>query len=112
MTAFRVSDGAGHRLDQIYTYSRERWGEPQAEGYIRGLFARFQEIADRRFPWRAVPAEFGIDGYVCRYEQHVIYWRLLDDDAVGVLTVLHARMHQISRFREDFEACVGTRGVP
>jgi toxin ParE1/3/4 len=27
-------------------------------------------------------AEFGVDGYVCRYEMHFIYWRILADDAV------------------------------
>ena len=101
MTRFRVQDGAGHRLDEIYVYTRELWGEAQAERYIRGLFERFEAIAARRFPWRPVPAEFGVDGYVCRYEHHVIYWKVLDDGAVGVVTVLHERMHQLDRFRED-----------
>ena len=103
MSSFRVSDDAGHRLDQIYSYTRETWGEVQADRYIRGLFERFQAIADQRFSWRAVPAEFGVDGYVCRYERHFIYWKMRDDGAVGIVTVLHERMHQIGRFREDFD---------
>ena len=56
MTVFRVSVGAAHRLDDIYVYTRERWGEIQAERYIRGLFERFDDIARRRVPWRAIPA--------------------------------------------------------
>ncbi len=103
MTAFRVSDNAGQRLDEIYTHTRQTWGEAQAERYIRGLFEQFQAIADRRFLWRAIPAEFGVDGYVRRHEKHLIYWRLLDDGAIGVVTVLHERMHQIDRFKEDLE---------
>ena len=104
MTAFRVQRAAGHRLDQIYLYTRETWGEAQADRYIGGLFERFEAIAARRFPWRPVPAEFGVDGYVGRYEKHFIYWKVLDDGEIGIVTVLHERMHQRDRFREDFPA--------
>jgi toxin ParE1/3/4 len=102
VTSFRIQDGAGHRLDQIYAYTLETWGEAQAERYILGLFERFEAIAARRFPWRPIPAEFRVDGFVCRYESHFIYWKMLADGAVGIVTVLHARMHQLDRFREDF----------
>jgi toxin ParE1/3/4 len=102
MNRFRVQDSAGHRLDEIYRYTRDAWGDAQAEHYIRGPFERFAAIAERRFPWRPVPAEFGVDGYVCRYEQHLIYWKLLADGDIGIVTVLHERMHQIDRFRDDF----------
>ena len=104
MTSFRVQDGAGHRLDQIYAYTRDVWGEAQAERYIRGLFERFEAIASRRLAWRPIPAEFGVDGYVCRYEKHFIYWKLLSDGDVGIVTVLRERMHQLDRLREDSPA--------
>ena len=103
MTGFRIQAGAGHRLDQIYSHTRDTWGEAQAERYIRGLFERFEAIAARRFPWRAIAADFGVDGYVCRYEMHYIYWRVLSDGDVGIVTVLHARMHQMDRFKDDAE---------
>ena len=64
---FRVQHAAGERLDDIYSYTRQRWGEAQADRYIRGLFEQFQAIADRQVPWRAIPAEFGVDGYLRRY---------------------------------------------
>lgn len=102
MTGFRVSSGANHRLDEIYDYTR-RWSETQADAYIRGVFGTFASIAAREFPWRLIPAEFGVDGYFCRYEKHVIYWKLLADGKVGIVTVLHRRMHQIERLKEDFE---------
>lgn len=102
MTAIRIQDGAAHRLDEIYRYTADRWGEAQAEAYIRSLFASFEDIVARRFPWRPVPAEFGVDGFVCRHRSHLIYWRVLTDGAVGIVTVLHERMHQVERFHEDF----------
>ena len=98
---FRVQRAAGQRLDEIYTYTRDTWGDAQAELYLKALFAKFDDIAARRIPWRQVPAEFGVDGFYCRHEKHVIYWRVLADGAVGIATVLHARVHQMDRFRED-----------
>ena len=101
MTTFRVLDRAGRRLDEIYVYTRDNWGADQAARYIRGMFTRFGEIAERKVPWRSVPVEFGVDGFYCRYEHHYIYWRLLSDGATGIVTVLHEQMHQLERFRED-----------
>jgi toxin ParE1/3/4 len=88
-------------VDEIFAYTRDTWGDEPAERYVRGLFAKFEDVAARRAPWRQIPAEFGIDGYFCRYERHFIYWRVLEDGSVGIATVLHARMHQLDRFRED-----------
>lgn len=104
MSAVRVEAVAAHRIDEIYRHTLETWGEAQAERYVRGLFARFAAIAARRFPWRPIPAAFGVEGYVCRYEAHVIYWKTLDNGDIGIVTVLHERMHQIERFRDDFDA--------
>ena len=101
MSGFRVQRVAGNRLDEIYVYTRDLWGEAQAERYINGLFACFEAIANKEFPWRAIPAEFGVSGFVCRYEHHFIYWKILSDGTVGIVTVLHERMHQIERFMDD-----------
>ena len=101
MSGYRVQDQAGRRLDDIYAYTRDRWGEAQAARYIRGLFERFDAIAARTIPWRAIPAEFGVDGFYTRHEHHYIYCRLLSDGTVGIVTVLHERMHQLERFQDD-----------
>ena len=45
MTPVRVQDAAAVRIDEIYRYTRERWGEAQADAYIRGLFEAFEGIA-------------------------------------------------------------------
>jgi toxin ParE1/3/4 len=103
VSAYKVSVGASQRLDEIYTYTHDHWGETQAERYVRRLFTRFEAIAERRFPWRPIPAEFGIDGYVCRYERHFVYWKIIGDGEVGIVTILHERLHLLDRFREDLE---------
>lgn len=51
---------------------------------------------------RPVPAEFGVQGFFFRYERHFVYWRRLSNGDIGIATILHERMHQIDRLRDDF----------
>ena len=103
MAQVRVQDAAAARIDEIYRYTRERWGEAQADAYIRGMFEAFDGIATGAVASRPVPAGFEVDGYVFRYQRHFVYWKTLGDGAIGIVTVLHERMHQIGRFLEDYE---------
>lgn len=102
MAAVRVQQAASHRLDDIYRYTRARWGEAQADRYITGLFDALARIETHGVTSRPIPAEFGVDGYVFRYERHFVYWRRLSNGDIGIVTILHERMHQIGRLREDF----------
>lgn len=97
-----VQEAASWRLDEIYRHTRDRWGTQQADRSITGLFEAFDGIATHRTSSRPIPAEFGIEGYFFRYERHFVYWRWLSNGDIGIVTILHERMHQIDRFREDF----------
>ncbi len=101
MSAYLVLKAAGFRLDDIYQYTLNEWGEKQAEKYIRGLFEHFVGIADQSVLSHPIPAEFGVDGFVSKYEKHYVYWKSLSGGQVGIVTVLHERMHQIERFQKD-----------
>lgn len=102
MPAVTVQAAASHRLDDIYRYTRDQWGAEQAERYITGMFEAFEKIAIHGVASRPIPAEFGVEGYVFRYEHHFVYWRKLSHGGIGIVTILHERMHQIERFKDDF----------
>jgi len=102
VAGIRVQEAASRRLDEIYRYTRDRWGEAQADSYITGLFEAFDGIADHRTLSKPIPADFGVDGFYFRHERHFVYWRHLADGGIGIVTILHERMHLIDRFREDF----------
>lgn len=104
MAADRVQEAVSHRLDEIYRYTRERWGADQAERYVTGLFEAFEGIDARRVVSSPVAAEFGVEGFVFRYEQHFVYWRRLSNGDIGIVTILHRRMHQMDRFLDDFSS--------
>lgn len=103
MDGFLIHEAAAVRLDRIYCYTRDRYGEEQANAYIYGLFSVFQKIADQMIMSRPVPAELEVDGYFCRYKRHYIYWKRLKDGHIGIVTILHEKMHQISHLKEEFE---------
>ena len=99
--AVRVQEAASLRLDEIYRYTRNRWGPEQADRYITELFAAFDRIASHGVASRPIPADFGVDGFYYRYERHFVYWRRLSNGDIGIVTILHERMHQTARFRDD-----------
>ena len=102
MPAIRIQEGASHRLDDIFRYTRDRWGDEQADTYITGLFAVFEKIAAHGVVSKPIPAECGLNGVYFRYERHFVYWRHLSNGDIGIVTILHERMQQINRFRDDF----------
>jgi plasmid stabilization system protein ParE len=102
MAAVLIQEAASHRLDEIYRFTRDRWGTEQADRYITGLFEAFDKIEPRGVMSSPIPAEFGVDGYFFRYQRHFVYWRNLSNGDIGIVTILHERAHQIDRFREDF----------
>lgn len=103
MAIVRIQQAASHRLDEIYRYTRERFGVEQADRYVGDLFEAFGKIATHAVLSRPIPAEFGVDGYLFRHQRHVVYWRRLANGDIGIVTILHERMHQIERFRAGFE---------
>lgn len=102
MSAYFLEPRANHALDEIYDYTAANWSEEQADVYIRGLFGFFVEVASKDRKWRAIPAEFGVLGYFGKFERHFIYWKIMRSGEIGIVAILHERMHQIERIRELF----------
>ncbi|MBT3195432.1 MAG: type II toxin-antitoxin system RelE/ParE family toxin [Candidatus Ruthia sp.] len=96
-----VQNSASLKIDEIYRYTIKTWGKKQAKIYINGLFESFNNIGSNLVVSYPMPADFGIDGFYLRYEKHYIYWKYLDNGDIGIVTVLHERMHQIKQFNQE-----------
>jgi toxin ParE1/3/4 len=103
MSAYYLEPAADRALDEIYEYTAANWGEDQADAYISGLFAFFDDVTSKKATWRAVPAEFGVTGYFNKYGHHFVYWRMMRSGGIGIVAILHDRMHQMDRIRELFD---------
>jgi len=102
MTTVLIQEQASRRLDEIYRYTVSQWGTAGAERYIRGIFKSFDRIATHDVLSCPIPAEFGVQGYFYKYERHFVYWKKLTSGAIGIVTILHERMHQMERFKSDY----------
>ncbi len=102
MSCYKLGPAVNHQLDGIYEYRADHWGEGQADNYLGGLFGHFDDVAAKRIPWRPIPAEFGVDGYMSRFEHHFVYWKVLKSGEIGFAALLHERMHQIARIHDLF----------
>jgi plasmid stabilization system protein ParE len=102
MTEFLVQKAASFRIDEIYRYTLKNWGKTKADSYIKGMFDSFSKIKTHEILSRPIPAEFGVEGFFFSYQKQFIYWKYLPNGAVGIVTILHERMHQINRFKDDF----------
>jgi toxin ParE1/3/4 len=102
MACFLIQDAASHRIDEIYQYTLSQWGAEQADNYVIGLFDIFSKIETHEVLSCPIPADYGVDGFFCRYEKHFVYWRHLSSGDIGIVTILHERMHQVGRLKDDF----------
>ena len=90
MALLRVARAARRDLADIAAFTRDRWGEAQAEKYLRQLDARFKLLA--RSPELGRRCDHVRPGLLKYAEgRHVIYYR--DTGAtVDIVRVLHDAM--------------------
>ncbi|ENN85340.1 hypothetical protein RHSP_53488 [Rhizobium freirei PRF 81] len=115
MPAYRFYPRADAAQDKIWRDTVEKWGEAQAVTYIRGLHAHLQLLTKDRHLWRrlpqrlAVPADVKREAYFSRYEHHYVFFRILNNGDLGVMSILHERMDMAVRLKEDLVALEGKK---
>lgn len=86
----RVSRAARRDLDEIASFTIERWGDAQCEKYLADLEIRFNTIA--RAPERGRKCDDVSPGLMKQPEgRHVVFYRVRSDRVV-IVRVLHDSM--------------------
>lgn len=107
MAAYRFYPAADQRQDEIWDYTVEQWGELQAEKYIIELHAHLDNLASNRLLWQelpnklVVPQDLSLAVYFSKYNKHILFFRELSDDMIGIMTILHETMDLPVRLSED-----------
>lgn len=116
MPSYRFYPRADAAQDKIWHDTAEKWGEAQAITYIRGLHAHLQRLTENRFIWRklpqrlAIPADVKHEAFFSRYEHHYLFFRVLNNGDLGVMSILHERMDLPVRLKEDLVALETRKG--
>ena len=118
MVSYRFYPRADAAQDKIWRDTVTKWNEQQAVTYITGLHRHLQRLCDDRALWRrlpqrlAVPVDIKREAYFSRYERHYVFFRVLDNGDLGVMSILHDRMDLPVRLMEDLVALDGKSGNP
>jgi plasmid stabilization system protein ParE len=109
MTGYRFYPTADKAQDDIWDYSVRKWGEAQAETYIKGLHEHLQKLADRELRWLdlpvalVIPEDLQIEAWFSKYRHHMIFFKLLSDGDLGIMSILHEAMDMPVRLAEDLQ---------
>jgi len=96
----KIFAAAESRLIEIWDYTLKKWGEDQADAYVRGLVGAIHALDANRSLWRRVTNKTGL--WFVRHEHHYIFFRELSGGVVGVITVLHESMDLPARIKEVY----------
>ncbi len=103
MSRYLLQPAASARLEDIYRYTMEQFGQAQADKYLDGIFLLFGDIAEKRITARRIPSEFGVEGYMTRYRSHFVFWKQNSQGRIAIVAILHQRMDVGRRLREDVQ---------
>lgn len=99
--SYRLFPRAIDRQYEIWDYTADTWSTDSADNYIRNLHKTMQLAHANRHMRREVPEMRGT--YYVRHERHRIFFRILDGEVLGVLTILHDSMNLPARLKEDVD---------
>jgi len=97
----KILPAARARILEIWDYTEKKWGEGQADGYVRGLVDGINCLPDKRRHWKPVRDKVLTDLFFFRYRHHYIFFRELSHATLGVISILHENMDLPSRLKED-----------
>lgn len=99
MASYYITNKAVEDLATIWEYTLEFWSENQADKYYFQLLDDCQEIADNLYlgkNYEEVSKE--IFGY--KSGQHLIFYRILNENKIEITRFLHSRMDLKNRIEE------------
>ena len=95
---YKISMQANTDLNNIWSYTFNKWSKNQADRYYDLLINEFEFIADNFMAGKSI--EHLRKGYrVTTMKSHLIFYRKTDNDMVEVVRVLHQRMDIKSRLK-------------
>lgn len=98
MSGYFLSLDADQDLQDIYTYTDEKWGAPQAALYLHGLYEVFEQIGQNQAMGR-LRRDLGDGIRSFPHGAHVVFYMPWQGEA-AIVRVLHGSM--------DFESLFGT----
>jgi toxin ParE1/3/4 len=98
MGKYRLTNLAVQDLSDIWNYTFDHWSEQQADSYHEQLTNAFESIATKQQQGRnyqGIREElFGF-----KVDRHIIFYRIISNELVEIIRILHERMDLKSRLK-------------
>ena len=97
MSKYFLSKKAVDDLSKIWDYTYEVWSESQADKYYYELLKDCQELSENQTLGRNYVE---IEVYGHKSGQHIIFYRILNNQEIEIVRFLHSRMDLKIRIQE------------
>ena len=81
-----------NEIKRIWVYTKENWGDRQADRYVTGMYDALQALGKNRMSQRTMPDENLKGVYFFRYEHHYVFFKEVTSKCIGVILILHESM--------------------
>ena len=95
-----IYKAAQARLEEIWDYTLVKWGEEQADKYLRELAATMRSISTSRHLWKPLRDKRLTGVSFIRSGNHVIFFREIQGQ-IAIISILHQSMDILQRLLED-----------
>ena len=99
MAGFNITPRAKHDLHSIWRYTRDTWGEAQADTYVSALYRKFSRLAETPRIGRN-RADIDSRFYCFPEKKHLIFY-IIYDAHIDIIGVVHKSMDVENYFDEE-----------
>lgn len=89
------------QLIKIWHYTCEKWGEEQANKYIHELYNAIEKISSTPELWKKIKRDNIKNVFYYRHQKHFIFFKILSKESIGIISILHERMHLPEQLKKD-----------
>lgn len=98
MIKYRLTNEAVKDLEEIWSYTCNKWSVAQADRYYKLIIEEIEFIALN--PLSGKPIDYVKPGFrSSKVKSHLIFYKVINDDNILVVRILHQRMDTESRIK-------------
>ena len=98
MNKYRLTNQAEKDLEEIWSYTYQKWSVDQADRYYNLIIDEIEFIASN--PLTGKPVDYIKEGYrSSKIKSHLIFYRKQEDEKILVVRILHERMDSENKIK-------------
>lgn len=98
MAKYRFSNEAVKDLEEIWSYTKQKWSLEQADRYYNLVIDEIEFIASNPLLGRSI--DYIKEGYrSTKVKSHIVFYKKQEDETILVVRILHQRMDSENRMK-------------